>query len=82
VIRELLTRDDFWDVVLDGEGVIVVLDKPTASRTAHPVTCPTLDASQFVEKVIVNRRRNGSYHWASSMAAAARELDAQPCRCL
>ena len=78
VIRELLTRDDFWDVVLAGEGVIVVIDKPTDSRTAHPVTCPTLDAAQFVEKVITNSRRNGSYHWAPSMVAASRSSTLNP----
>ena len=80
MVRELLTRDDFFEATIGGEGVIVVLDK-VRGRTAHPVTCPTLEAAHFVEKVIVNQRRNGAYYWAASFPEAKRELDAQPCQC-
>ena len=81
VTRELLTRDDYWEAVFSGEGVIVIVDQPKRTTTAHPVSCPTLDASNFVEKVITNGRRNGSYHWASSQEEARRVLDSEPCHC-
>jgi hypothetical protein len=80
VVRELLTRDDFREALYGGEGVIVVVDV-VQGRTVHPVHCPTLDVSDFVEKVIANERRNGRYYWAASIAEARRELDAQPCHC-
>jgi hypothetical protein len=80
MIKELLTREDFYDSLLGGEGVIVVVDD-VRGRTAHPTTCPTLEAAHFVEKVIVNKRRNGRYYWAGSFPEASRELDAQPCQC-
>jgi hypothetical protein len=44
VTRELLTREDFFDAVVGGEGVIVVVDD-AQGRTAHPVSCPTLEAT-------------------------------------
>jgi hypothetical protein len=80
VVRELLTRDDYWNAILGGDGVVVVVDKYTGRR-AHPVSCPTLEAAHFVEKVITNGRRNGSYYWAASTVEARRDLDAQPCQC-
>lgn len=78
--RELLTRDEFYDAILGGEGVIVVEDT-VQGRTSHPVSCPTLDAGNFVEKVIKNQRKNGRYYWVASSAEARRELDASPCQC-
>ena len=81
MVRELLTREDYGEAVLAGEGVIVIIDKPKRTKIAHPISCGTLDASNFVEKVITNGRRNGSYHWASSQEEARRVFDAQPCQC-
>jgi hypothetical protein len=80
VVVELLTRSDFYDALIRGEGVIVVVDV-VQGRTAHPVLCPTLEAAHFVEKVIVNQRKNGRYYWAASSPEAQRELGAQPCQC-
>jgi hypothetical protein len=79
-VRELLTREDFWDIVLAGEGVIVVVDK-YAGSTAHPASCPGIQSEHFMEKVIKNNRKNGSYYAASSSAEAKRELNADPCHC-
>jgi hypothetical protein len=45
------------------------------------VTCPTLDAQHFVEKVITNKGKNGRYYHAASFPEARRELDADPCHC-
>jgi hypothetical protein len=81
VVKELLTREDYSAAVYGGEGVIVIIDKPKGTRTAHPLSCPTLDISRFVEKVVTNQRKNGSYWVAGSTAEARRELDAQPCNC-
>jgi hypothetical protein len=81
MVRELLTRDDFRDALYGDEGVIVIVDH-VQGRTAHPVHCPTLAVGDFVQKVIVNGRKNGRYYWAASSSEARRELDAQPCQCL
>jgi hypothetical protein len=81
VVKELLTREDYFAAITAGEGVIVIIDKPKLTRTAHPLTCPTLDAGRFLEKVVENARKNGSYWLASSFPEARRELDAQPCHC-
>jgi hypothetical protein len=81
VVKELLTREDYFAAVTGGEGVIVIVDKPKRTRTAHPLACPTLDAARFMEKVVVNERKNGSYWLAGSFPQARRELDAQPCHC-
>ena len=80
MVKELLTREDYYDAILAGEGVIVIVDV-VQGQTAHPVSCPTLDGAHFVEKVIVNQRKNGRYYWAASSAEARRELDADPCQC-
>jgi hypothetical protein len=80
MVKELLTRSEFYDALASGEGVIVVIDI-AQGRTAHPVSCATLDAAHFIEKVIVNQRKNGRYFWAASFPEAKRELDAQPCQC-
>jgi hypothetical protein len=79
VIQELLTREDYYEAIMSGQGAIVVVD--TEGRTAHPVSCPTLEASHFVEKVIINERKNGRYYLASSFPEARRALDADPCHC-
>jgi len=80
MVKELLTRDDFYNAIAASEGVIVVVDA-LQGRTAHPASCPTLVAAHFVEKVIVNHRKNGRYYLAGSYPEAKRELDAQPCQC-
>jgi hypothetical protein len=79
VMKELLTRDDFYGALIRAEGVIVVID--IVGRTAHPVSCPSLEGTHFVEKVIVNQRKNGRYYWVRSISEARRELDAEPCQC-
>ena len=79
-MKELLTIEDFCDALGRGEGVIVIVDH-IHGRTAHPVSCPTLDAARFREKVITNERRNGRYYWVASFPEARRELDADPCHC-
>ena len=80
MIKELLTREDYFDAVTGGEGVIVVVDS-VRGRTAHPVACPTVELRHFVEKVIKNAGKNGRYYHAGSFPEARRELDAQPCHC-
>lgn len=79
MIKELLTVDDFDGAIAGREGVIVITDNKTHTRTAHPRTCRHVQKRHFVQKVIRNKRENGSYWLAGSLAEARRELDAQPC---
>ena len=79
MVKELLTRDDFYGAVMGGEGVIVIVDD-SEGRTAHPLGCEHVQAEHFVEKVVVNERKNGRYYLAGSFPEARRELDAQPCQ--
>jgi hypothetical protein len=78
MVKELLTREDFYGAIAGGEGVIVIVD--ITARTAHPLACDHVQAEHFVEKAIVNQRKNGRYYLAGSFPEARRELDAQPCQ--
>ena len=80
MVKELLTREDFFAAITGGEGVIVIVDPGNRTRTAHPVACDHVQLAHFVEKVIVNKRKNGRYYLARSYPEARRELDAQPCQ--
>jgi hypothetical protein len=80
VVQELLTREDFDAAVKAGQGVIVIIDHDTKTRTAHPISsCGHVQARHFVQKVIVNKRKHGRYYLTGSFPEAMRELDAQPC---
>jgi hypothetical protein len=79
VVKELLTREDFYAAIMGGEGVIVIVDY-TQGATAHPLMCDHLQTEHFVEKVIINKQKNGRYYLAGSFPEARRELDAQPCQ--
>jgi hypothetical protein len=80
VVKELLTREDSDGAIAGREGVIVIVDDKTQTRTAHPLGCRHVQRRHFVQKVIVNERKNGSYWLAGSFAEVRSELDAQPCQ--
>lgn len=79
MVKELLTREDFYGAIRGGEGMIVIVDN-AGSRTAHPLACDHVQGEHFVEKVIEGDRKNGRYYLAGSFPEARRELDAQPCQ--
>src|SRR5437763_13564183 len=64
MVKELLTREDFDAAIGGGEGVIVIVDYPTKTDTAHPISCGHARAAHFVKKVIVNNRKHGRYYLA------------------
>jgi hypothetical protein len=78
-MQELLTIEDFFDAV-SREGYVVITDR-TRAAVAHPSGCPSVDASNFKEKVVVNERRNGRYYWVRSASEAHERLDAHVCSC-
>ena len=78
--KELVTQKDFDAAIKGGQGVIVITDYPEKTRTAHPIPCHHVQLRHFVQKVIVNKCKNGRYYLAGSLPEAKRELDAQPCQ--
>jgi hypothetical protein len=73
--------EQFFDAVARGEGYIVTTDV-TGSAIAHPPHCPSVDASNFKEKVVVNGGRNGGYFWTRSLTEAYEQIGAHLCSCL
>jgi hypothetical protein len=59
----------------------LTMQESVYERRVEPRRLPEDSPNIFMEKVITNGRRNGSYHWASSQEEARRALDAQPCGC-
>jgi hypothetical protein len=69
VIRELLTKEAFHEAVRK-DGPIVILDKTNGARYHPSASCAHVTIDGFVEKVIVNRRKNGGYFSVESRAEA------------
>jgi hypothetical protein len=49
VVKELLTREDFYAAITGREGVIVIVDDANGA-TAHPLACDHVQAEHFVER--------------------------------
>lgn len=70
MIRELLTKEDFQEAVRRG-GPIVISDKTGGARF-HPSaqSCDHVAYEGFVQKVIVNKGKNGGYFSVDTRAEA------------
>jgi hypothetical protein len=72
---------DLYDAVTQGEGYIVIVDKPTSREIAHPPYCPGVQSEHFHEKVVVNKGKSGGYYLVSTMSEAREAFNAVPCSC-
>lgn len=72
MIHEILTKEDFHEAVRNGDS-IVITDKGQPPRF-HPSaqSCDHVTLDYFMEKVLVNQRRNGGYFSVGSRAEAER----------
>lgn len=80
-MHELKTLEQFYEAVGGGEGYVVITDV-TGTAVAHPPSCPSVDASNFREKVVTNQRRNGRYYWVRGATTAHERFGAHVCSCL
>jgi hypothetical protein len=77
--KEIQNFDELRRLRLADEGYFVITD---TARPAiiHKVNAKCINADNFNIKVSINRRKQGSYFWVDSIAAAAREFGARRCK--
>lgn len=75
----ITTLDQFRERMAGRFGVIVI-DDVTGTRTVHDRGCPFVSEENFVEKVLDNAGRNGSYRWVKNSRIAVEQLGARRCR--
>ena len=79
-MHELTTAEQYFDAVSRGEGYVVITDA-TGTAVAHPPYCPSVDASNFKEKVVTDSGRNGRYYWVRCATTAHERFGAHVCSC-
>lgn len=62
--KEILTLEEFDQVISRNTGYIVITDKANQIRI-HRVNCKHLRCDWFETKVVTNKNRNGSYYWGA-----------------
>jgi hypothetical protein len=65
----LITTMEEFQTVLDRRGVVLITDKATGD-VVHQMPCRSVHKGYFEQKVIINRRKNGSYYELPSLQAA------------
>jgi hypothetical protein len=80
MIKELLTRDDFYNAILAREGVIVVMDAVQGPHSSSSQLSNTWGRALRREDARQPAQER-PYYLAGSCPEAQRELDAQPCHC-
>lgn len=66
---EITSLDQYQTILLNAEGFIVITDTATPSKV-HKPTCRFISTDNFIEKVILNRNRNGAYYWIRTPSEA------------
>jgi hypothetical protein len=76
---EIPNLDELRRLRLADEGYIVITSGSQA--TIHKVNSECVSTTNFRLKVVINERKQGSYFWVESVAAAARQFPgAKRCR--
>jgi hypothetical protein len=68
--KEILAFDELRRLRLADEGYIVITDT-VRPAIIHKVNAKCITADKFNMKVTISQRREGSYFWVGSIAAAA-----------
>ena len=77
---EIRTLPEFRETLASGEGVVVIVGRPSGRVVVHDISCPFLTEESFSAKVDDGGGRTGRYFWAPGRDAAMAEFGAQPCR--
>ena len=76
---EIQNLDELSRLRLADEGYIVITSGSQA--TIHKVNSECVSTTNFRLKVVINERKQGSYFWVESVAAAAKQFPgAKRCR--
>lgn len=70
--KEVSNLDELRSLRLADEGYIVITNGSQA--TIHKVNAQCVSTTNFRLKVSINERKQGSYFWVDSVAAAARQF--------
>jgi hypothetical protein len=67
---ELTTLDEFRRRRAAGQGVFVIVGRPSGRVLVHDVSCPFMTDDAFRAKVLRRGGRKGRYVWAANAEAA------------
>ena len=76
--EEIKMANQFETIRNRGEGFIVITDTANPNKIHNP-DCRCVTRSNFEEKVIVNRCKNGHYYWTDSIELSAKRFNASQC---
>lgn len=76
---EVRTFDELRSFRLADEGYFVITDSATHA-TIHRVNSKCIKTDSFNLKVTINDRKDGTYFWVDSIAAAAQKFGAKRCK--
>jgi hypothetical protein len=71
--KEIPNLEELRKLRLADEGYIVITDS-AHHATIHKVNAECISTTNFRLKVLINQRKQGSYFWVDSVAAAAHEF--------
>jgi hypothetical protein len=78
-VQEVIDLGRFRELVVAGEGFLVITDTAGEDAKAHDLTCDAVNEANFTQKVLSDRR-NGAYYWVPTLEVADVALGARPCR--
>ncbi|NGQ93570.1 hypothetical protein G3578_00050 [Brevibacillus sp. SYP-B805] len=74
---ELQNEIDFDHVKTLKEGFIIIID--TTGNKIHRTSCPNIYKPYFIQKVIKNRKKNGTYYYTDTLALAVKKWNPEWC---
>ncbi|MFH1311982.1 MAG: DUF6308 family protein [Candidatus Eisenbacteria bacterium] len=75
---EIKSEEEFNTIRVGRAGYVVITDKANPNKM-HRLSCPYLQLTNFREKVITNKCKNGRYFWTSDPRLAQEKCGAQAC---
>ena len=67
--NEIQTLEKFSSIISEGVGFIAITDNSNQDRI-HSADCERVKEDNFVEKMVTNKGKNGTYTWYPTIAAA------------
>jgi hypothetical protein len=77
---ELKTLQEFQQRRSGGQGVFVIIGRPSGRVLVQHVTCPFMTDDAFRAKTVKHRGRRGRYVWAPDAPTAIEAYGAVRCR--
>ena len=65
-IQEIISLDEFKKIVLKNKGYfLITCHKP--SHYVHYPNCRLINENNFKKKIILNKKKSGTYFWLSNL---------------